>query len=59
MWQTKRCIIAWVKAQIGTEGNEAADKAARQGAENQNKNLDIANTRLPKAQVKLIIDKAI
>ena len=29
----------WVKAQIGTEGNEAADEAARQGAENNNKTL--------------------
>ena len=32
-WQTK-CTIAWFKAHVGTEGNEAPDEAARQGAEN-------------------------
>ena len=24
-WRVKGCILAWVKASIGTEGNEAAD----------------------------------
>ena len=33
-WRTKGCTIAWVKAHIGTPGNEAADLAARRGAEN-------------------------
>ena len=38
-WQAKKCTITWVKAHIGTEGNEAANEAARQGAENKNKTL--------------------
>ena len=49
-WRTKGCTIAWVKAHIGTPGKEAADSAARQGAE---------NTPLPGKTAKLEIDNAI
>ena len=58
-WQTKKCTIAWVKAHIGTEGNQAADEAARQGAENDDKTLQVENTPIPKSQAKHIIDEEI
>ena len=58
-WQAKKCTIAWVKAHIGTEGNEAADDAARLGAENNNNTLEIINTPMPKSQAKQIINEAI
>ena len=32
-WQVKGCMLAWVEAHIGTEGNEAA----KQGAVNKGK----------------------
>ena len=28
----KKCTIAWLKAHIGTKGNEAAEEEAQQGA---------------------------
>ena len=33
-WWVKGCTLAWIKAQIGTPANEAADEAAKHGAEN-------------------------
>ena len=36
-WRVKGCTLAQIKAHIGTEGNEAADEAARLGAENKDK----------------------
>ena len=54
-WRTKGCTIAWVKAHIGTPGNEASDSAARQGSENFQK----INTPLPGKTTKLEIDNAI
>ena len=59
VWQTKRCTIAWVKAHIGTEGNKAANEAARQGAENKNKTIEVVDTPILKAQAKFIIDETI
>ena len=58
-WRTKGCTIAWVKAHIGTEGNEAADEASRQGAENKNNAIQKINTPLPGKATKLEIDQAI
>ena len=42
-WWTQRCTIAWVKAHIDIEGNEAADRAAREGAENKTNTLPMTN----------------
>ena len=58
-WRTKGCTIAWVKAHIGTEGNEAADNAARQGAENKNNTIQQIYTPLPGQSTKTEIDQAI
>ena len=44
---SKKYTIAWIWARIGTEGNEAANKAAQQGAENKRKILQIINTPIP------------
>ena len=58
-WRTKGCTIAWVKAHIGSTGNEAADLAARLGAENKCNNIQRVNTPLPEKTAKLDIDQAI
>ena len=47
------------KAHIGTEGNEAADAAARLGAENPDNKIQKINTPLPGKTEKLKIDQAI
>ena len=58
-WRTKGCTLAWVKAHIGTEGNEAADAAARQGAENKSNTVQKIKTPLPGKTTKIEIDQAI
>ena len=58
-WRTKGCTIAWIKAHIGTEGNEAADEAAKKGAENIGNKYQIIRTPIPQAVRKEDIDKAI
>ena len=57
--RTKGCTIAWVKAHIGTPGNEAANLAARQGAENIDNKIQKIITPLPGKTAKLEIDNAI
>ena len=42
-----------------TKGNEAADEAARQGAENKNNTLQVVQMPIPAAHAKTIIDEAI
>ena len=46
-WRTKRCTIAWVKAYIGIEGNEAAGGSARKGEEIKTNTLPILKTLIP------------
>ena len=58
-WRTKGCTIAWVKSHVGTPGNESADTAARQGAENMDKKQKIINTPIPGKTAKSDIDNLI
>ena len=46
----KKCTTAWVKACAGIEGNEIADKAARQGAENKDSALKLVKKILLRLQ---------
>lgn len=48
-----------MKAHVGTEGNEAAQEAARLGAENKSNELKIIAKPIPSTQAKRIIDEAI
>ena len=58
-WRVKGCTIAWLKAHIGTEGNEAADEAAKKGAENK-EDMQTKITLPPSANItKISIDEAI
>ena len=57
--EDERGTIAWVKANIGTPGNKAADSAARQGAENTDNKIQKINTPLPGKTAKLAVDNAI
>ena len=52
-------ITQQVKALIGTEGNKAADKAARKGPENRNNTIKVIHMPIPAAHAKTIIHEAI
>ena len=56
--RTQRCTIAWVKAHLGIEENEAADEATRKGAENKT-NTTYNKKTIPAGISKAIIDSAI
>ena len=58
-WRVKYCTLARVKAHIRTKGNEAADKAAKVGAENKDNKLELIKTPMPSAVTKSEIDNAI
>lgn len=59
-WRTQKCTIAWVKSDIGTEGNEAADEVARKGEENKTNTISIIIKTPPSVGTsKEILDYAI
>ena len=40
-WIATKVTLAWTKAHVGTEGNEAADQAAKQAAYNDTKKVSV------------------
>ena len=58
-WRVKGCTLAWVKAHVDTEGNEAADEAAKLGAENKDNQLPVIKTPMPGEVTKTEIDYAV
>ena len=40
-WIAKKVTLAWTKAHVGTEGNEAADHTAKQAAHNDTNEISV------------------